>query len=255
MILLLQTLWTTAIDIVPIAVIISVFQFAILRRRLHRAKRILLGFIMVWLGLTLFLVGLEQALFPIGSLMAEQLLSEPFLPEISAGTERHWSHYYWIYLFAFAIGGAATMAEPALIAVSLKAGEMSNGRIKPLYLRIAVSMGMALGITLGAVRIVNGLPLQGFIMVAYVIVIVQTMSAPKYIVPLAYDSGGVTTSTVTVPIITALGLGLAVGIEGRDPLLDGFGMIALACLFPIMTVMGYAQMADWSNRRRKIGRE
>ncbi len=247
--MMLQVLWSTALDILPIVVIISVFQFAILRRRLHRAPHIAAGFLMVWLGLTLFLVGLEQALFPIGTLMAEQLISEPFLPELAAGAEHHWSHYYWIYLFAFAIGAATTMAEPALIAVSMKAEEMSSSRIQALYLRVAVALGMAFGITLGAVRIVNGLPLQGFILVAYLIVIVQTLTAPKYIVPLAYDAGGVTTSTITVPIITALGLGLAVGIEGRDPLLDGFGMIALACLFPIMTVMGYAQMARFSQRR------
>jgi hypothetical protein len=239
----------TARDILPIAAILFSFQFLALRKRLHHARRVLSGFVLVWAGLSLFMVGLEQALFPIGTLMAEQLLSSEVLPAISDAA-RHWSEYYWVYLFAFCIGAATTMAEPALIAISIKAHEISVGRINPLALRCAVAFGMAVGITLGTWRIVTGLPLHNFIIAAYLVVIVQTIKAPRFIIPLAYDSGGVTTSTITVPIIAALGIGLASIIPGRDPLVDGFGMIALACLFPIITVMGYAQLAIRSDQQQ-----
>jgi hypothetical protein len=232
----------TALDILPIAAILFSFQFLALRRRLHQARRIIAGFVLVWAGLSLFLVGLEQALFPIGTLMAEQLLSAEILPTADDAA-RHWSEYYWVYVFAFCIGAATTLAEPALIAISIKAHDISVGRINPLALRCAVALGMATGITLGTWRIVTGLPLQHFIIAAYLVVILQTLRAPKFIIPLAYDSGGVTTSTITVPIVATLGIGLATIIPDRDPLVDGFGMIALACLFPIMTVMGYAQLA------------
>ncbi len=239
----------TVRDILPIIAIIFGFQYLVIRRKVRNLGRIATGFAMVLIGLTLFLVGLEQALFPIGSLMAEQLTSAEFLPQLAAGAQRHWSDYYWVYLFAFAIGASTTIAEPALIAVSLKAGEASGGTVDPLMLRVAVAVGMAFGITLGSWRIVMGWPLHWFVLGAYVLVIVQTLRSPRKIIPLAFDSGGVTTSTITVPIIAALGLGLAESIPGRDPLRDGFGMIALACLFPIITVMGYAQIAEWRDRR------
>ncbi|MCH8498708.1 MAG: DUF1538 domain-containing protein [Marinobacter sp.] len=247
--MIIETLLSTTRDIMPIAAIIFSFQFLVLRKPLARPVPMITGFVMVWIGLSLFLVGLEVALFPIGTLMAEQLLSVDVLPLADDHLQRHWSDYYWVYLFAFSIGAAATIAEPALIAVSLKAGEVSSGAINPLLLRIAVATGMAFGITLGTWRIVTGLPLYGFIIAAYLVVIIQTLRAPKNIIPLAYDSGGVTTSTITVPIIAALGIGLANVIPGRDPLVDGFGMIALACLFPIITVMGYAQLAAWYAHR------
>ncbi len=141
------------------------------------------------------------------------------------------------------------------MAVALKAGQVSGGTIKPLGLRIAVSIGVAIGITLGAFRIVTGTPLVMYISIGYAIVVIQTMLAPKSIIPLAYDSGGVTTSTVTVPLVAALGLGLADTIPGRSPVLDGFGMIAFASLFPMTTVMGYAQFAQWRSHRRLKTRE
>ena len=242
---LLSTLWHTLLDILPIVAVIFGFQYGVIRKPIKRLARVIVGFLMVWVGLSLFLVGLEQALFPMGELMAAQLTNADFLPMLEEGTQRHWRDYFWVYVFAFTIGASTTLAEPSLIAVSIKAGEISGGTINPLMLRIAVSLGMALGITLGAWRIVMGWSLHWFIFAAYLLVIVQTLRSPRSIIPLAFDSGGVTTSTITVPIIAALGLGLASAIPGRSPLMDGFGMIALACLFPIISVMGYAQIAQW----------
>lgn len=252
---MLSVLWSTTLDILPIAVVIFGFQFLVLRKPLSHPRRMMTGFLYVWLGLSLFLVGLETALFPIGRLMAEQLVAPGMLPGEADALVRHWSDYYWIYLFAFSIGAATTIAEPALIAVALKAQEISCGSIRPNILRLAVALGMATGITLGTWRIVTGLPLHWFILGAYVIVIIQTLTSPKHIIPLAYDSGGVTTSTITVPIITALGLSMANVIPGRNPLIDGFGMIALACLFPIITVLGYAQITHWWSHRNRQGND
>lgn len=246
---LISVLRDTLLDLVPIVAVIFGFQYLVIRRPIPHLKRVLLGLLLVLVGLALFLFGLERALFPLGSLMAEQLSSETFLPTLAEGAQRHWSHYYWIYIFAFAIGASTTIAEPSLIAVSIKAGEISGGVINPFALRVAVALGMAFGITLGAWRIVMGWPLQYFVVAAYLLVIIQTFRSPRNIIPLAYDSGGVTTSTITVPIIAALGLGLASSIPGRSPVMDGFGMIALACLFPIITVMGYGQIAEWRARR------
>lgn len=246
----LLILRATLFDLLPIAAVIFGFQYLVIRQRIPHLGRVLIGMMMVLLGLSLFLFGLERALFPLGGMMAEQLTSAEFLPALGAGIERHWSDYYWIYLFAFAIGASTTIAEPALIAVSLKAGQISGGTIDPFVLRLAVALGMAFGITLGAWRIVMGWPLHYFVIGAYVLVIIQTLLSPRSIIALAYDSGGVTTSTITVPVIAALGLGLAGAIPGRSPLLDGFGMIALACLFPIITVMGYAQISELRRRRR-----
>lgn len=248
---LLAIFWDTLRDIFPIAAIIFGFQYIVIRKPIKRLPQVLAGFVMVWIGLSLFLIGLEQALFPMGELMASQLTDLRFLPTVAEGAQRHWSDYYWVYLFAFAIGASTTIAEPSLIAVSIKAGEISGGTINPFMLRIAVALGMAFGITLGTWRIVMGWPLHWFVFAAYCLVIVQTLRSPKSIIPLAFDSGGVTTSTITVPIIAALGLGLASSIPGRSVLLDGFGMIALACLFPIITVMGYAQIAQWQDNRKR----
>ena len=249
---LLITLWSTLLDIFPIAAIIFGFQYLVIRKRVKRLPQVIVGFVMVWVGLSLFLVGLEQALFPMGELMAGQLTNADFLPGLADGAQRHWSDYYWVYIFAFTIGASTTIAEPSLIAVSIKAGEISGGTIRPFTLRLAVALGMAFGITLGAWRIVMGWPLQLFVLGAYTLVILQTLRSPKSIIPLAFDSGGVTTSTITVPIIAALGLGLASSIPGRSALMDGFGMIALACLFPIITVIGYAQIAQWRDRRLSV---
>ncbi|SDG55512.1 DUF1538 domain-containing protein [Roseospirillum parvum] len=245
---LADTLAGTLLDVVPIASVLFGFQYLILRRKVPNIGRVVAGFIYVVIGLTLFLVGLEKALFPLGRLMATQLTSPDFLglvPELAT-----WSDYGWVYLFAALIGFSTTIAEPALIAVALKVQEVSGGAIRAGGLRLAVAAGASMGVTLGTLRIIEGLALHHLIIGAYAVVIVQTLLAPKAIIPLAYDSGGVTTSTVTVPLVTALGLGLASVIPGRSPLLDGFGMIALTCLFPMITVMGYAQMAHLLARLR-----
>ena len=246
-----HTLWKTVGDVFPIAAIIFGFQFLIIRKPIHNLRKVLIGFAYVILGLSLFLQGLEQALFPIGKLMARQLTDPAF---IYAGLEHipvqvHSLDYYWVYIFAFAIGFSTTIAEPSLIAVAIKARETSGGSIGIWGLRIAVAIGVAIGISLGAWRIVTGYPLQYFIITGYVIVMIQTIFASKLIVPLAYDSGGVTTSTVTVPLVAALGLGLSETVPGRNPLMDGFGLIAFASLFPIMSVMGYAQLSEYFVKR------
>ena len=238
-------------DVLPIIVIIFGFQFFVLRRKIPNMKRVLIGFIYVLVGLSLFLVGLEEALFPLGKVMAEQLTEPKF---IYGGIQKikdvvHWKDYMWVYIFAAAIGFATTIAEPSLIAVSLKAQEVSGGAISFWGLRIAVAIGVAVGISLGAFRIVTGTPLYYYIIASYIIVIIQTMFAPRLIIALAYDSGGVTTSTVTVPLVAALGLGLASTVPGRSALIDGFGLIAFACPFSIIAVIGYAQISEWRSRK------
>jgi hypothetical protein len=235
-------------DIAPIAVILIGFQALVLRRRPANLPRLAAGFAYVVIGLTLFLVGLEEALFPIGETMAAQLTSREMLGVNGAAAD--WRDYAWVYVFGAAIGFATTVAEPALIAVSLKAEEISGGSLSAFGLRIAVAVGVAVGVALGTFRIVSGTPLPLYIIVGYVVVIFQTARTVKSIVPLAYDSGGVTTSTVTVPVVTALGLGLASTIPGRSPLIDGFGLIAFASLFPIMSVMGYAMLVERFRRRK-----
>lgn len=254
---LLDTLLATLRDVFPIAAVIFGFQLFILRRPIPNLKRTLFGFFYVLLGLALFLQGLEQALFPLGRLMAEQLTHTGFLADETLGLlpSTHWTVYYWVYIFAFAIGFSTTVAEPSLIAVAIKANQVSGGAIGIWGLRIAVAIGVAVGISLGTWRIVTGYPLHYFIISGYIFVIFQTFFAPRIIVPLAYDSGGVTTSTVTVPLVAALGLGLAESVPGRSPLLDGFGLIAFASLFPIISVMAYAQISEYRatrNNRKKV---
>jgi hypothetical protein len=158
-------------------------------------------------------------------------------------------------VFAAVIGFSATLAEPSLIAVAFKASQASRGTIRPWGLRLVVAIGVGAGISLGTFRIVTGTSLVLYIAVGYLVVLVQTIFAPKPIVPLAYDSGGVTTSSVTVPLVTALGLGLSATIPGRNPALDGFGLVAFASLFPMITVMGYAQLAAWWVRLRSRDRQ
>jgi len=245
---MLRTLQSTVVDVLPIATILFVFQVAVLRQRIPHLRRVLVGMVYVILGLALFLVGLEAALFPIGRAMARQLTDPEFLG--ASAEALRWHDYYWVYLFALAIGFSTTVAEPALIAVAQKASEVSGGSIGTWGLRAAVAIGVALAIMVGAFRIVTGTPLYLYMIVGYLIVIVQTLFAPRDIIPLAYDSGGVTTSTVTVPLVTALGLGLATHVPGRSPLLDGFGLIALASLFPMITVMAYAQVGAYLVRRK-----
>ena len=240
----------TVRDTLPIAIILVAFQFAVLRRPVPQPRRIVIGFWYVLVGLTLFLMGLEQALFPIGRSMADQFTAPEFIGVSAAGADVDWRDYTWVYAFAFAIGFSTTIAEPALIAVALKANALSGGAIGAWGLRIAVALGVAVGLTVGVFRIIVGAPVHWFIVAGYVVVVAQTLFAPRLIVPLAYDSGGVTTSTVTVPLVAALGLGLAENVPGRSPLIDGFGLIAFASLFPMISVMTYAQGSEWRARRR-----
>lgn len=223
-------------DVAPILAVIFFFQYIIIRKPVAHLHKISVGIIMVILGLYAFIVGLEMGLFPIGETLAFQLTAM--------------KNNLLIYLFAFLIGFSTTMAEPSLLAIAIKAEEISSGSIKQMVLRVAVAIGVALGIALGAYRIVVGDPIHYYIIVGYIFVIILTQFAPRYIIPIAYDSGGVTTSTVTVPLVAALGLGLAENIEGRNPLIDGFGLIAFASLFPMITVMGYGIIAEYKQRHQ-----
>ena len=237
----------TCRDVLPIVAIIVGFQVLVIRKPLPHLKKTLIGLVYVLLGIAFFLEGLDMALFPLGKLMAKQLTSPAFL-----GTGvLTWQSYSWVYGFAACIGFATTLAEPSLLAVAMKAEQISGGAIRAWGLRIAVSIGVAFGIALGTFRIVTGFELYFFIIAGYVLVLIQTFFAPKMIIGLAYDSGGVTTSTVTVPLVTALGLGLAQAVPDRNPLIDGFGLIAFASLFPIITVLGYAQCAALLNKYRQ----
>lgn len=242
---ILNTLKTTFIDVLPIISIIIFFQLLVIRKPIPNIKKVGIGFIYVLIGLALFLLGLEKALFPLGKMMAEQLTSTEFLTGNTILDEPLiWSDYTWVYIFSAAIGFSTTIAEPSLIAVALKAEEVSGGAINSTNLRIAVAIGVAIGIAIGSYRIIVGHPIHYYIITGYVVVVIQTFFCPKLIIPLAYDSGGVTTSTVTVPLVAALGLGLATTIPDRNPLIDGFGLIAFASLFPIIAVMAYAQLTQ-----------
>ena len=238
---LLYELASVIKDVIPIFAVIFFFQFLIIKKRVVNLRRIAIGIIFVILGLYAFIIGLEMGLFPIGETMALQLTSQDNL--------------FYIYLFGFLIGFSTTMAEPALLAVAMKVEEISQQRIRQMILRLAVAFGVAIGIALGAYRIVEGDPIHYYIIVGYIIVIILTFMAPKYIIPIAYDSGGVTTSTVTVPLVAALGLGLATQIEGRSPLIDGFGLIAFASLFPMITVMGYGVISQYIANKDRVKRE
>lgn len=227
---LIHGLFNTALDVLPIIGIILFFQFVVLKKPLQNWKQVALGFTLVILGLQAFILGLEMGLFSLGETMAFELttLNSP----------------QTIYAFAFLIGLSTTFAEPALIAISNKSVEISDGRINGLWLRSFVALGVGIGITLGAYRIMVGDQIHYYIIAGYLIVIFLTSVAPRYIIPIAYDSGGVTTSTVTVPLVAALGIGLASNIDGRSPLIDGFGLIAFASLFPMITVMIYGVLID-----------
>ncbi len=235
---LLYDLLGTIKDVAPIIAVIFFFQYTIIKKPVAHLRRIIIGIIMVILGLYAFIVGLEMGLFPIGETIALQLTAM--------------KNNLLIYLFAFLIGFSTTMAEPALLAIAIKAEEISEGKIKQTILRMVVALGVAVGIALGAYRLISGDPIHYYIIGGYLIVIIMTYFAPAYIVPLAYDSGGVTTSTVTVPLVAALGLGLAENIAGRNPLIDGFGLIAFASLFPMITVMGYGIHAEYYKKKGRI---
>lgn len=223
-------------DIAPILAVIFFFQYAVIKKPLPQLPKISLGIIYVIIGLYAFIVGLEMGLFPIGETMALQLTQQ--------------DNHFFIYLFGFLIGFSTTMAEPALLAIALKVEEISAGGIRQNILRISVALGVAIGIALGAYRIVSGDSIHYYIIAGYTVVIVLTYYAPRYIIPIAYDSGGVTTSTVTVPLVAALGLGLADNIEGRNPLIDGFGLIAFASLFPMITVMSYGIVSHFKSEQK-----
>lgn len=255
MTLIINSFASTIRDVLPIVGIIFGMQFLVIRRPVPNLKKVLMGFMFVTIGLALFLVGLGEALFPLGKLMAKQLTDPVFIhgslanAAANAGNLLQWYDYKWVYLFAFTISFATAIAEPSLLAVAIKANEVSGGTISVGGLRVSVAIGAAVGVALGVFRIVTGTPLHYYIIAGYVVVIIQTLFAPRMIIALAYDSGGVTTSTVTVPLVTALGLGLASTVPGRSAVLDGFGLIAFACLFPIIAVMTYAQISQWRGRR------
>ena len=244
-------LLSTLRDVLPILVVIIFFQLVVLKQPIPHLKKVILGGVYVVVGLALFLMGLEKALFPVGKIMATQL-SDPAFIGTTLGEPSNWWSYYWIYIFAALIGFSTTIAEPSLIAVAIKADEVSAGTINQWGLRVTVAIGVAFALALGTFRIVTGTSLFIYIMVGYLIVIVQTFFAPKRLIALAYDSGGVTTSTVTVPLVAALGLGLSSTIPGRSPAIDGFGLIAFASLFPIISVLGYAQFMELKTRLFKI---
>ncbi|MGD8206824.1 MAG: DUF1538 domain-containing protein [Thiohalocapsa sp.] len=223
-------------DLAPIVAVIAFFQLAVLREPIPDLAGLALGSLMVVIGLTLFVQGLKLGLFPIGETMAWDFARKGSL--------------FWLLVFAFCLGFGTTVAEPALIAVAEEAAEVAaeGGMIAPTEagrasyadgLRYTVAVAVGLAIVVGVLRILRGWPIQYLIIGGYLGVVAMTAFAPPEIVGIAYDSGGVTTSTITVPLVTALGVGLASSIEGRNPMIDGFGLIAFASLTPMIFVMGY----------------
>ncbi len=232
----LKPLFDSFRDLAPIVVVIAFFQIFVLQQPIPNLVDILFGLLFVALGLTLFIKGLEMGLFPIGETMAYA-----FARKGSA---------VWLLVFAFALGFGTTVAEPALIAVASEAATVAAGagviqdvvEAKQSYafgLRMTVAFSVGVAIVVGVLRIIKGWPVQYLIIGGYIGVVIMTMFAPKEIIGIAYDSGGVTTSTITVPLVTALGVGLASSIKGRNPMLDGFGLIAFASLTPMIFVMAY----------------
>ena len=232
----LKELGDSARDLAPIVAVIAIFQLAVLRQPIPNLVELISGILLVLLGLTLFVRGLEMGLFPIGESMAYAFARKGSM--------------IWVLLFAFALGFGTTVAEPALIAVADEAAQVAaeGGAIVnseqardeyALGLRLTVALSVGFAIALGVFRIIRGWRIQRFIIVGYIIVVVLTPFAPKEIIGIAYDSGGVTTSTITVPLVTALGVGLASSIRGRNPMVDGFGLIAFASLTPMIFVMVY----------------
>lgn len=226
-------------DLLPIVLVIAFFQIVVLQQAPENLIQTIVGLFFVILGLTFFIFGLEQGLFPIGESMAHAFASK--------------GSVFWLLTFAFALGFGTTIAEPALIAVADEASEVVAGAgligsDEPAMekyadgLRITVALSVGFAIALGVLRILLNWSIQYIIMFGYVLVIIMTGFAPDEIIGIAYDSGGVTTSTITVPLVTALGIGLASAISGRNPMLDGFGLIAFASLFPIVFVLGYGMI-------------
>ena len=227
-------------DLLPIILVIAVFQLGILQKPIPNLMGVLLGLVFVILGLALFVLGLEMGLFPIGEDMAEAFARKGSL--------------FWLLVFSFGLGFSTTVAEPALIAIANEAAKVAaEGKYIPsnaesmesyaLGLRITVALSVGVAVLLGIVRILKGWPVQYLIIGGYIVVMLITTIAPAEIIGIAYDSGGVTTSTVTVPLVTALGVGLASSIRERNPLMDGFGLIAFASLLPMVFVMVYGMIA------------
>jgi len=248
---------TTIKDVLPIVGVVVFFQFMVLKKRIDNLARLGYGFLLVVLGLAFFSVGLDKGLFPLGEAMISQLTDLNFLAKGDKVLLKKIKEtgvvgpglYSWVYIFSFLIGFATTIAEPALIAVAFKAEDISTGSISAWGLRIAVALGVGVGLALGSYRIITGSSLISYIVFGYLAVIIQTCFAPRMIVPLAYDSGGVTTSTVTVPLVAALGIGLASSVPGRSVLIDAFGLIAFASLFPIISVLSYAIIGNLLRKR------
>ncbi|PIQ99175.1 MAG: hypothetical protein COV66_15000 [Nitrospinae bacterium CG11_big_fil_rev_8_21_14_0_20_45_15] len=231
---LLDKIFSAFKDVLPIIIIIAFFQLFVIQKPFPNLPETLFGVLLVIAGLFLFIMGLESALFPIGEQMAIQFAKK--------------GSVFWVVFFGFALGFSTTIAEPALTVIAGKAGEMASnsgvfdhgalskeGYVLGLRLTIALSVGFA--IAMGVLRILKDWSLPFFIIFGYIFIILATVFAPPEIIGLAYDSGGITTSTITVPLVTALGLGLASSIRGRNPILDGFGLIAFASLTPILFVM------------------
>ncbi len=234
--LIVKKIMSALSDLLPIVLVIAFFQIIVLRQPMPQMGEVLLGGILVVLGLTLFIEGLEMGLFPIGEAMAHALAKKGSLA--------------WLLIFSFALGFSTTVAEPALIAIAREAANIAaEGNLiefgeesRSSYafgLRMTVAFSVGLAILIGVFRILIGWPLHYLIISGYVTVILMTTIAPEEIIGIAYDAGGVTTSTVTVPLVAALGVGLASSIRERSPLLDGFGLIAFASLMPMIFVMGY----------------
>lgn len=226
-------------DLLPIVVVIAFFQLLVLQQPVPDLVGLLTGLLCVVAGLTFFIYGLEMGLFPIGQVLAHAFARKGSL--------------FWLLLFAFSLGFGTTVAEPALIAVAAEAATVAaeGGMIeatdsaKSSYasgLRYTVAFSVGLAIVVGVIRILKGWPIHYMIAIGYIMVIIMTGFAPREIIGIAYDSGGVTTSTITVPLVTALGVGLASAIEGRNPMIDGFGLIAFASLTPMIFVMAYGMV-------------
>lgn len=230
----IRKLKASFLDLMPIIIVVSFFQIVILQQPFPNLLDIVVGLVFVVIGLMLFIEGLEIGLFPIGENLSYALVKR--------------GSVFWLLLFSFLLGFSTTIAEPALIAVAREAAEIAvksdllDRAIEAQYafgLRLSVAISVGLAILIGIWRILKGWPIYYLIIGGYVLVIVMTLFAPDEIIGIAYDAGGVTTSTITVPLVTALGVGLANVIEGRSPLTDGFGLIALASLLPMIFVMGY----------------
>ena len=235
----LRTLLSSLRDLLPIILVVAFFQIVVIRQPVADLAEILYGTLLVILGLAFFLRGLEQALFPIGESVAYAFARK--------------ANLFWLLIFAFALGFGTTIAEPALTAVAAEAAKIAaaDGHIAQekiamanyaLGLRLTVAVAVGVAILAGVYRIVRGWPIQYLIIGGYLGVVIMTFFAPPEIIGIAYDSGGVTTSTVTVPLVTALGVGLASSIEGRNPMIDGFGLIAFASLTPMIFVMAYGMV-------------